>query len=454
MKVLQRLRGNTTAGLADQLVSAGANAATGLLVLPFLPPSHAGAVLFAIGVGYFAIGIARALVGDVLLTYSARYGDTERARQATDATKTAAAFGLIASVLAVLAWATGPGFLSELIWLAPFLPFVLVHDAGRYAFLAARRPARALISDLTYIGVQAVLLAVLLGAGYRDGAVFLCAWGAGGVAGAFSFLIRSRINVFNIFGGDLRGWIRETRHLSSWMTATALLGQAQVQLVYTLVTGLLAPAALAMLRAAQYGLLMPAQNLQMAVSSLLVPRMSRLAAEGDVAGMSRLVRKALSATVLCGLLPVALSPLAGPLLDAILPKYAEAGTIAFPVALQALIYLVQVPFTAALRGMQRVRSLFVQYAMFCLAQCAGLVLGTLWFDLRGAASGMAFGSAVGLVVMVVLYRKALHRLAQTGGTDPDDTPEPDDAPKPDDASGPAVPPTTVADETAGPAPVR
>ncbi|TQS46337.1 hypothetical protein [Cryptosporangium phraense] len=437
---MRRLRGNTTAGLADQLVSAGANAATGLLVLPFLTPAHAGAVLFAIGVGYFAIGIARALVGDVLLTYSARYGDSERARQATDATKTAGAFGLIASVLAVVAWASGPSFLSELIWLAPFLPFVLVHDAGRYAFLSARRPERALISDLTYIGVQAVLLAVLLGAGFRDGAVFLCAWGAGGVAGAFSFLIRARINVFNIFGGNLRGWIRETRHLSGWMTATALLGQAQVQLVYTLVTGLLAPAALAMLRAAQYGLLMPAQNLQMAVSSLLVPRMSRLAGAGDVAGVSRLVRKALSATVLCGLVPVALSPLAGPLLDAILPKYADAGTIAFPVALQALIYLVQVPFTAALRGMQRVRSLFVQYAVFCVAQCTGLVLGTLWFDLRGAAAGMAFGSAVGLVVMIVLYRKALRRLAETGAAEPE-------APE-------AITPTTVADETAGPTPVR
>lgn len=405
-----RRGGGAAAGLVDQLVSAGANAATGLLVLPFLPPSRAGAVLFAISVGYFAIGIARALVGDVLLTYSARYGDADRARQAADATKTAGAFGLLASLAVVVAWASGPDFLHELIWLAPFLPFVLMHDAGRYVFLAARRPERALVADLTYVGVQGVLLALLLSLGFRDGAVFLCAWGFGGVAGSISFLLRSRINVFDLRRGDLRGWIRETRHLSGWLTITALLGQAQVQFVYTLVTGLLAPAALSLLRAAQYGLLMPAQNLQMAVSSLLTPRMSRLAGAGDAAGVSRLLRKALTATALCGLVPVALSPLAGPVLDAILPKYAQAATIALPVALQAMIYLVQVPFTAALRGMQRVRSLFVQYVVFALAQATALVVGTLAFDLRGAAWGMMIGSAVGLVAMVVLYRNAHRRL--------------------------------------------
>ncbi|MFG1926282.1 hypothetical protein [Cryptosporangium sp. NPDC048952] len=410
MKKLRGLRNHrgSAAGLADQLVSAGANAATGLLVLPFLAPSEAGAVLFAISVGYFAVGIARAIVGDVLLTYSARYGDADRARQASDATKTAGALGLLASLLAVIAWASGPHFLHELIWLAPFLPFVLTHDAGRYVFLAARRPDRALVADLTYVGVQAVVLAVLLGLGYRDGAVFLCAWGIGGIAGTASFLLRARISPLR---GDLRGWIRETRHLSSWLTVTALLGQAQVQFVYTLVTGLLAPAALSLLRAAQYGLLMPAQNLQMAVSSLLTPRMSRLAGAGDAAGVSRLLRRALTATALCGLVPVALSPLAGPLLDVILPKYAQAGTIALPVAIQALIYLVQVPFTAALRGMQRVRSLFVQYVVFVVAQAAALIVGTLAYDLRGAAWGMMVGSAIGLVAMIVLYRNAHRQLA-------------------------------------------
>lgn len=408
---LSRLRGNA-AGLVDQIVSAGSNAATGLLVLPFLSPRQAGAVLFAIGVGYFAIGIARALVGEVLLTYSARYGPAEQARHAADATKTAGALGLLAGLATFGVWAVGPHFASQLVWLALLLPFVLVQDAGRYVFLAARQPERALVSDLIWVAVQAVVLTVLLVAGYRDGAVFLVAWGAGGLAGGLWFLWRTKINVFNIFQGDLRGWLKETRHLSSWLTATAVLGQAQVQLVYTLVTSLLSEAALAMLRAAQFGLLMPAQNLQLAVSSLLVPRMSRLAGAGDAVGLSRLLRNTLSATAACGIVPVALAPLAGPILRS--TEYAAAGTIAFPVALQAAIYLVQVPFTAALRGMQRVRSLFVQYVVFAVASAGGLVVGTLAFSLRGAAWGMTAGAFIGLVTMVVLYRKA-HASLQPAG---------------------------------------
>jgi O-antigen/teichoic acid export membrane protein len=278
-----------------------------------------------------------------------------------------------------------------------------------------------------------LVLAPLLVAGYNGGAVFLLAWGAGGLAGGAWFLWRMRINLFNIFHGDLRGWIGETRHLSGWLTATAVLGQAQVQLVVSLVTGILAAGALALLRAAQYGLLMPAQNLQLAVSGLLVPRMSRLAGSGDTAGVSRLLRKTLMLTALCGLVPVALSPLAGPLLNAILPKYAEASTIAFPVALQAAIYLVQVPFTAALRGMQKVRSLFVQYLVFAAASAAGLVGGTLVWDLRGAAWGLTAGAFIGLITQVVLYRRALATL---------------DAPEP----GPDA--ETAANEAAGQTPVR
>ena len=423
---LARLRGNA-AGLVDQVVSAGSNAATGLLVLLFLPPSKADAVLFAIGVGYFAIGIARALVGDVLLTYSARYGVAEQARHAADATKTAGALGLLTAAVTLAVWAIGPHYLEELVWLAPLLPFVLVQDAGRYVFLAARRPERALISDLIWVAVQAVVLLVLLAAGYRDGAVFLFAWGAGGLAGGLWFLWRMRINIFNIFQGDLRGWIKETRHLSGWLTATALLGQAQVQLVYTLVTGLLTAGALALLRGAQYGLLMPAQNLQLAVSSLLVPRMSRLAGAGDAAGLSRLLRGALSLTALCGLVPVALSPLAGPILRS--TDYAAVSTIALPVAIQAAIYLIQVPFTAALRGMQRVRSLFVQYVVFATASAGGLMIGTLAFKLRGAAWGMTAGSFIGLVTMIVLYRKAHNSLR---------SPDPiAGQPQPDGVAGPA-----------------
>jgi O-antigen/teichoic acid export membrane protein len=422
-------RRRTLAGVVDQVVNAGANAATGLLVILFVDPAAASVILFAIGCGYFTIGIARALVGDVLLTYSARYDVTERARQARDAAKTAALLGVLGGVIAVIAWAVGPDYLGELIWLAPFLPFVLVHDAGRYVFLAGRQPQRALISDLTWVAVQAAVLTPLLFAGARGGGVFLVAWGLGGVAGTVSFLVRARINLLNPFRGDLRAWLVETRHLSGWLTGTALIGQAQVQLVYVLVTEILSKPALAMLRLAQYGLLMPAQNLQIAVSGLLVPRLSAQAGAGDADGVRRLVRKALLATALCAAVPVLLSPLAGPIIDALRPKYHDAASLALPTALQAAIYLLQVPFTAALRGMQQVRLLFVQYVIFAAASAIGLVTGSVTGGLPGASWGLLTGAAIGFAVMILAYRHALRSLVRTSvGSTIDSQPHPEDGP--------------------------
>ncbi|HEV2088938.1 MAG TPA: hypothetical protein VGR21_11570, partial [Cryptosporangiaceae bacterium] len=297
---MKRLRSNA-AGIADQIVNAGANAATGLLVYPFLPPEDTGDVLFALACGYFLVGVARAVVGDVLLAHTSRYDGEVRHRHVTDAAATAVGLGFLGTALAAVASAAGPHYLVLLVWLAPFLPFLLLHDAGRYAFLAGGRPERALTSDLTYVAVQAVCLVALLrwGARQADGSpvpeIFLLAWGFGAVAGAISFVVRARVNPLR---GAIPAWLAETRHLSGWFTATALLGQAQVQLVYTLVVGVLSKPALATLRLAQYGLLMPAQNLQIALASLLVPRMSRLAHAGDVAGLRRLVRRALGLTAL------------------------------------------------------------------------------------------------------------------------------------------------------------
>ncbi len=408
---MRRLRANA-AGIADQLVNAGANAATGLLVYPFLPPEDTGDVLFALACGYFVVGVSRAVVGDVLLAHTSRYEGEVRRRHVRDAAATALGLGFLGTVLALVASTVGPHYLVLLVWLAPFLPFLLLHDAGRYAFLAEGRPERALVADLTYVAVQAVGLVALLrwGARQPDGSpaaeVFLLAWGLGAVAGALSFVLRARINPLR---GRVPAWLAESRHLSGWFTATAVLGQAQVQLVYTLVVDVLSKPALATLRLAQYGLLMPAQNLQIALASLLVPRMSRLAHAGDVAGLRRLVRRALGLTALAAAVPLLGVPLAGPALRWLLPEYAGAAALALPVALQAAIYLLQLPFGAAMRGMHAVRALFAQYAVFTGATVVGLLTGALWAGLVGAAWGMTSGAVVGFAAMLVLYRRATAR---------------------------------------------
>jgi O-antigen/teichoic acid export membrane protein len=121
-------------------------------------------------------------------------------------------------------------------------------------------------------------------------------------------------------------WLAEIRQLSGWFTATALLGQIQVQLVAFLVAGALGPAAFARLRLAQTAILAPAQNLMMATMGLLAPRASRLAAAGNNDQLRRHVR--VLAWTLAAVATAAIAivvPLARPALQAVLPHYADAA---------------------------------------------------------------------------------------------------------------------------------
>jgi len=86
-------------------------------------------------------------------------------------------------------------------------------------------------------------------------------------------------------------------------------------------------------------------------------------------------------------------------------------------SIQAGIYLLQMPFTAAMRGMHRARMLFAQYAIFTTTSLTGLVVGANVDRLTGAAWGLTIGASVGLAAMIGLYEYALRWL---GDAEPDD----------------------------------
>ncbi|MBT8225737.1 MAG: hypothetical protein HKP61_09420 [Dactylosporangium sp.] len=399
------------AGVLDQAVIALANAGNTLLAGVLLPRSRSSDLLLAAAVAYFAIGLNRAFVGDVLLALASRYDGARRERLVRDGLCSALVIGVGASlVLAILRLAVPPVGsinLRDLAWVAPFLPLILLHDTGRYIYLSARRPTRALAVDLIWVGSQATVVAGSILAFGPSAPGLLVAWGLGASAGFTAFCLRERIVVWR---GSPRRWLAETRQLAGWFTATALVGQAQT-LAVGFLTGGLSRTALSGLRIAQTVLLQPVQNFQLAVQGLLVPRLSRLAARVPedpraARDLRRQVRKiALAFTGLAGLLVAVLWPVASLVLTRI-DKFADIAPLALPIALQAGIYLVQVPFTAALRGMHRAKVLFAQYAVFTTVSLTGLVIGARCGELTGAVWGLLVGSATGLVVMIGLYRSA------------------------------------------------
>jgi hypothetical protein len=124
------------AGLADQIVIAVANAGTTLLgVLLVHPRERADDLVLAIAIGYAVIGLGRAFVGEVLLAVAAREGEERRRELVRHGLTAALAIGAGAGLLLVGIWAVWPRGgrvdLRDLVYLAAFLPVLLMHDASR-----------------------------------------------------------------------------------------------------------------------------------------------------------------------------------------------------------------------------------------------------------------------------------------------------------------------------------
>jgi O-antigen/teichoic acid export membrane protein len=335
----------------------------------------------------------------------------------------AIAVGVAAIVVLMLVWAlrprTGKIDLQDLVWVAPFLPVILLHDTGRSGYLALRAQGSCLTIDLVWVSTQAAVVTGFLLAGQRSASMIFVSWGVGALAGAAVFLARTRQWPWR---GSPRSWVSETRHLSGWFTATQVIGQLQVQAISFLVSGRLSQRDLSGLRGGQTALIQPVQNFIVAVQSLIVPRLSRLAGDADGrrgrdshSAAERLARQTrLLAIAFAGLAVVMVATVV-PLSEFVLvrlSKFADIAPLALPLCVQAGIYLMELPFAAALRGMHRARLLFVRYAIYTTASLAGLVAGGDTDGLHGAVWGLTGGAAVSLVTMVAFYRYALHQLVR------------------------------------------
>jgi O-antigen/teichoic acid export membrane protein len=416
------------AGIVDQIVIAGANAANSLLALLLIPGNdRAGTLAVALIVGYVVVSLNRAFVGEVLLALAARFRDDSatRVRLVRDGLTAAVVNGLLAAAVLVVVWAVASATawaLPDLVWVAAVLPLVLLHDTARYSYLADQAPQRALVIDLTFVGVQGIAVVLVLLAGVTPALLVLC-WGVGALAGFALFMTRTGHRPWQ---GNARRWFGQTRFLSGWFTATAVVGQVHVLSVAFLVGGALSRSALAAFRMIQTVVLQPVQNLNQSLMSLLVPRVSERAgaAENDPAAAVALRREVMRGAAVLGCLAVVLVLVGGPVSQLVLPhieRYADAAPLAWPMLIQGGIYMVQAPFTSAIRGMHRARMQFAQYVLFSAVSLTGLMIGAYTWGLIGAGWGLATGSFIGLLTTVAFYLYALrwlgHRDARVAALD-------------------------------------
>lgn len=398
-------RRRAIAGFTDQAFNAGSNAINGLVAGVLLGPLAYGRYVAAIGVAFIAVAVGRAFIGEVLLSRGVRAEGEEFRGQLRDASATALLLGAASVVLAIGVWLLGFDLLRDLLWLVPFLPAALLSDAGRYAFLSHRRPQRSMLITGVGLLVQLGVVLALVVEKSVNPASLLVAWGVGITVSAVVGLSLMRINPF---GGSPRRWVAETRHLSTWFTASAILAQLQNWAVLYFVGGFLGHAELGGLRMLQMLVLMPVQNFIWAMAGLIVPGYSHFSESGDLPRIRRRTRGLTAAFALMAVLLLALVPLGEWLLSMLLPEYEEFGVLVWPIALQAGLYLVQSPLNAALRGMQQARYAFLQYAVFAAALLPAALVGAGYAGVVGAAYGMVVGAAAGAVAAYLLYTRTLH----------------------------------------------
>jgi hypothetical protein len=392
------------AGLLDQVVVALANAGNSLVAL-LLPPDNdrAGTLVLALAVGYAAISLNRAFVGEVLLALVPRFEPPDRDRLIKDGLAAALLSGLLTAVVLVGILAVFHGDLPDLGWIALVMPAMMLQDTARYSLLAQARQRQALLNDVGLVVVQAAaVVALALADRVTAGGLVLC-WGLGGLTGYVGYVLRGGHLPWQ---GDPRRWPARTRRLAGWFTGTAVVGQVHTLMVMFVIGLGLSKAALAPFRMVQVVVLQPVQNFNQAVTSLLVPRFSKAAvmAREQVniqlrRVMPLLVGLAVAMVLAGGLLAQLIFPL--------IPRYSDAAALAWPVLLQSAIYMLQAPVLAALRGMHRGPLQFAQYVVFALASIAGLAIGSATGELLAAAWGLAAGTLVGFATALGLYRYAL-----------------------------------------------
>lgn len=387
-------------GIADQIVSSATNFVTAFVASYVLLPDDFGAFVVAYAVVTVALATVRALIGEPLLAHLPTLAPERAPAAARSALGAAALFGVAAGVLALGLGLTGVPTLAALLWLAPWVPIVIVQDAFRMVFLSDSRTGAALAVDGVWALVQAAALAVVFGLGAVSVGALAASWGIGalgGVVAAVVLVARDRRRP-----ADPRYWMRQSRHLSGWFTLTSVLGQAEIYTVLILAGVLLAPVDAAGLRAVQLMVFQPAVTVMGAMLVLVTPLVARAAAAADTEAVRAIRRATLTGSGVLVAVLLAIVPARGPLMAAFFPQYTAFGALVPPLVLQSAVLAMSVASHALVRGHQLARPLFygqiVHGCLLITAAVAGMELG----GVLGLAWAMALESLVPLLGLVWL----------------------------------------------------
>jgi len=260
-------------GIADQALSSLTNFALGILVARSASPDEFGAFSIVFATFILALGLARALTGEPLLVRHTEAPESDLRRASASATGTAIAVGAVAGLGCVVAGVALWGGLGQaLVALGIFLPWLLLQDAWRYAFLAGGRSQAAFVNDLIWAVVLLPALVLVSATRTVSARDLILIWGGAAALAAAAGIYQAHLIP------DPRSsiaWVRGHRDLAPRYVGEYIAASGAYQLSVYGVAAVASLATVAALRAGQL-LLGPLNIFALAAGVAAVPEFVRI----------------------------------------------------------------------------------------------------------------------------------------------------------------------------------
>ncbi len=397
--------------MIDQCFASGSNFLVGVAVARIAGPVGLGAFSLAYGCWILINTVHRALITDPMAVFR-DLNEREFPKHIKRGFAAEVVLGLAASVvfalIGVVLRAVGmTGFGDGMLALAPWVVFLDLQDYWRWVGFMEGKPIKALHNDVVFCVAQLFAFAFVFVAGMHSVYAVVAAWGVGSLAGAAYGLTQFSVAPSLSGGYQL---LRDRWAMSKWNAGGQITGWGSSQLYLILTGGLLGPAALGGLKAANNLVTGPSFVVIHAGGSFGLPEASKGLKDRGWPGLRRVARLINLVSLLSigvfGLIVIFWGvPLLREVYGESFVRYAQAAR------LMAVAYIVSAFFMGpilVLKATKRTRPLFTVQVVALVSSVAAVAVFSSLYGVNGAAAALLISNAA-ILVALLLYQQGARR---------------------------------------------
>jgi O-antigen/teichoic acid export membrane protein len=412
MAVREQLAGSSQAarrmlwGLSDQALSSATNFALTIVVARSATREEFGSFAIVIATYFVVVGLGQGLASQPFAVRHSTSIGVPFAEAARCVTGAALLLGITTGAVCVsISFVLGGFIRPQLLVLGLTLPGLLLQDAWRFVFVAARRPRQAILNDAIWGLIQGAGFVVIEVAHWRSPLALLAIWGLAGCTGAVigiwqaGYLPAPRRSI---------DWLRQHQLLSTRYAAESVIIRGSVQLALVAIAAIAGLAAAGAVRGAQV-VFSPLNLTFQGALFVAVPEGVRALRSSPVAlvvlvrGISVLCA---SATIGWGLLVFFVPQAIGRQLLG--PTWDTAQPLLWLILVQILAAAVSMGPQVGLKAIAAAGRSLVCHVLNAVLLVVGCCFGAWAADAKGAAAGVATATALGAVLWWWSLATAIH----------------------------------------------